>query len=239
MAAISFFFPLTIWHASIGLGPSLSAGLKFSMQRPNESSQITQTTDRAGNSEACNCPKHVSQSPRLAWIHFLYRSELIATWENISVFNCRGCCSHVSFCFAPAQLEHAPLYFLLKKVTWGTMSRALLASSGSPWWGSAVIESGFLLPTEDNVSELSQIVYRIINSLHPNTCQLRSALTKTVYLIPPAVHLQPTRNGWCLALSHQSPDCIFSLCWMALKVMIGLIKIFIQLAMHCWLCFAG
>lgn len=138
------------------------------------------------------------------------------------------------FQFAPAELEHSPLCSLLRKVTRGTMSRAWLVSEGSPRQGLAIIESGLLLPTEDGVSKLSWIVYRVINSLHTNTCQLRLALTKTVHLIPPAVHLQPTSNCQSSAPSRRSDLdlCAPPACWMLLKVVIGVIKILTQLALH-------
>lgn len=90
------------------------------------------------------------------------------------------------------------------KVTLGTMSRAWPVSEGSPCRGLAIIESGLLLPTEDGVSKLSWIVYRVINSRHTNTCQLRLALTKTVHLMSPTMHLQPTINCHCSALSSRS-----------------------------------
>lgn len=84
-----FFLPL-IWHASIGLGPSLSAGLKSSTLRPNESSQCTQTkgqTKQAGSTRftwACNCPKHVNQSLHLACI-LLFMQTIVNShpWEQI------------------------------------------------------------------------------------------------------------------------------------------------------------
>lgn len=99
----------------------------------------------------------------------------------------------------------------------------------------------FLQSTEDGVSELSQIVYRVIKSLHTNTCQLRSHLTKTVHLIPPAVHLQPTRNGQHTTQSHcqTQPErwpLSLSVFWMLLEGMIRVIKILTQLALHCWPC---
>lgn len=100
-----------------------------------------------------------------------------------------------------------------------------MAFSGSPCWVSAVIESGLLLPTEQSVSELSQIVYRVIKSLHTNTCQLCSASTKTFYLTPSAVHLQLTSNGQRMILCRYqlSQREGISILLMILKDMIGVI----------------
>lgn len=136
------------------------------------------------------------------------------------------------------QCENSRTLLLLRKVTWRTMSRGLdglrglsMLSRSSNWIG------GLLLPTEDGVSELSQIVYRVIKSLHTNTCQLRSALTKTVHLIPPTVHLQPTRNGQLNhAINAVERSRLFLSPWCFGKLQIEVIKTLTQLAVCCWPC---
>lgn len=148
-----------------------------------------------------NCLRPVSQSMPLAQVLFLPPAllptrELLAALGNRSLLRFLGItdacwvtssAGSVSFPFHSASVR--TFVRILRRVTYKTMSQA---SSGCPSRVSLVIESGLLLPTEKGVSVLSLLVYRVIKSLHTNTCQLWSALTKTGYLIPPAVHLQPT-----------------------------------------------
>lgn len=106
---------------------------------------------------AANCPKHVNQSQQLAQIHFSrLTKELLVAHENmpllgiILTYRVPSTSGTASLYFAPAVGEHWRLYFLLRTVTWGTMSRGLAGlPRGSPCRVSAVIESGPLLPTEE------------------------------------------------------------------------------------------
>lgn len=125
------------------------------------------TTKQAGNTrflELLIVPNmSINQHSLLKSTFFPLTRVISRPWEHINLQIAGVLCLciglhlqlPVSFHFAPAVWEHLPLYFLLRKVTWRTMSQASLVSEGSLCWVSAVIESGLLLPTEDGVSKLS------------------------------------------------------------------------------------
>lgn len=161
------FFPLLIWHASLGLGPSRSADLKSSMQRPNESSPSTQTkgqTKQAGNTrflELLIVPNtSINHRSSLESTFTLDKRVISHPWEHINL-QIAGYYTHVSGYVH--NWQSFPLILLQQCENIGRCTFCLRrwheeqwveprrSPRGSPCWVSAVIESGLSLSTEDGV----------------------------------------------------------------------------------------
>lgn len=137
---------------------------------------------------AFNCTKHVNQSAATCLNFMWLTNVLLAALDNISLTGllCTGL--HPGLAGLPfilfQQCENVCAHTSERDTKNNESSVSGLLSY--PCWVSGVIESGLWLPSEEGVSVLSHIVYRVIKSLYTNTCQLCSTLTKTVYLLPPS-----------------------------------------------------
>lgn len=118
-----FLSPLLIWHASIGLGPLLSTGLKSSTQKPNESSQRTQTKDKQNKQETLGSLEPVivlnmSINPcSLLESPFSLGLKLMPTRENESVLRLLRYYIHVLVC-----VYKSP--FILLQQSWNILHSA-------------------------------------------------------------------------------------------------------------------